>query len=106
MDIIEKIKKQIQDNVIVLYMKGSPANPSCGFSSKAVQILTSCDAKFKHIDVLENSDIRTALPKYAQWPTFPQLWINGSLIGGCDIMIEMYKNQELQNLIKKINKKN
>ncbi|QJC29862.1 Grx4 family monothiol glutaredoxin [Enterobacteriaceae endosymbiont of Plateumaris sericea] len=103
MKIFEKIKKQISNNPIILYMKGSPKNPKCGFSDKAVKILISCNINFTYIDVLNNPDIRKYLPKYANWPTFPQLWINGELIGGYDILYNMYCNKKLNNiLIKKI----
>ncbi|WP_038499451.1 Grx4 family monothiol glutaredoxin [Candidatus Palibaumannia cicadellinicola] len=101
MKIIDKIKQQITDNPILLYMKGSPKLPSCGFSAQAVQALSACGERFAYIDVLITPDIRAALPKWAQWPTFPQLWIDGELIGGCDIIIEMYQRGELQSLIKK-----
>lgn len=103
MKTLKIIKKQILENPILLYMKGSPKKPSCGFSAKAAKIVSFCVNNFKYIDVLENIDIKIALPKYAQWPTFPQLWVQGKLIGGCDIINEMYKNGELQNLFKQIN---
>ncbi|CUR53780.1 Glutaredoxin-4 [Serratia symbiotica] len=96
---IEKIKSQISKNLILLYMKGSPELPKCGFSKKAAQILIDCNERFAYVDILENEDIRTELPKYSNWPTYPQLWINNKLIGGCDIMIEMYQCGELKKLI-------
>ncbi|AKZ65692.1 Grx4 family monothiol glutaredoxin [Candidatus Palibaumannia cicadellinicola] len=96
---IQKIKKQIADNHILLYMKGSPKLPSCGFSSQAVKILSECSKNFAYIDVLINPDIRSELPKLANWPTYPQLWVNGEFIGGCDIIMEMYHSGELQLLI-------
>lgn len=98
---IETIKKQIADNPILLYMKGSATFPMCGFSAKAVQVLQACGAEFETVNVLDNPDIRAELPKYANWPTFPQLYINGELIGGCDIIIEMYEQGELQALLEK-----
>lgn len=100
MDTIETIKKQIADNTIILYMKGSPKLPQCGFSARAVQCLDALGADFAYVDVLANPDIRQTLPQYAQWPTFPQLYINGELIGGSDIIIEMYQNGELEDAIK------
>ncbi|WMY96958.1 MAG: Grx4 family monothiol glutaredoxin [Arsenophonus sp.] len=106
MNILKKIEKQIKENPILLYMKGSPKFPSCGFSAKAVQVLSSCAKRFAYIDILEYPDIRAALPDYANWPTFPQLWIESQLIGGCDIIVEMYEQGELQNLINKIDNKN
>lgn len=100
MDTIERIKEQISENNILLYMKGSPKLPSCGFSSQASQALMACGEKFAYVDILQNPDIRAELPKYADWPTFPQLWVEGELIGGCDIIMEMYQQGELQTLIK------
>lgn len=102
MTTIEKIKKQIGDNPIILYMKGSPKLPSCGFSAQAVQVLSQCGVPFAYVDILQNPDIRAELPKYADWPTFPQLWVDGELVGGCDILIEMFQAGELQSLIKEI----
>ncbi|MFP3014153.1 MAG: Grx4 family monothiol glutaredoxin [Arsenophonus sp.] len=99
MTTIEKIEYQINKTPILLYMKGSPQFPSCGFSAKAVQALCACGKHFVYIDILQHPDIRSELPKYAKWPTFPQLWIDGELIGGCDIIIEMYQNGELQKII-------
>lgn len=100
MDTIERIKEQIAENGILLYMKGSPKLPSCGFSSQASQALMSCGEKFAYVDILQNPDIRAELPKYADWPTFPQLWVDGELVGGCDIIMEMYQQGELQTLVK------
>lgn len=99
--IIEKIKKQLKNNNIIIYMKGSPKNPSCGFSAQAVQALFSCGVRFAYIDILEHPDIRESLPKYSNWPTFPQLWINKELIGGCDIILEMFRNGELLKILQK-----
>ena len=101
METLDKIKKQIHDNAILLYMKGSPKLPSCGFSSQAAQALMQCGYPFAYVDILQHPDIRAELPKYAQWPTFPQLWVEGELIGGCDIILEMFQQGELQPLIKK-----
>ena len=92
---IEKIQRQIAENPILLYMKGSPKLPSCGFSAQA-----ACGERFAYVDILQNPDIRAELPQYANWPTFPQLWVDGELVGGCDIIIEMYQRGELQSLIK------
>jgi len=100
METIERIKQQISENTILLYMKGSPKLPSCGFSSQASQALISCDEKFAYVDILQNPDIRAELPIYAEWPTFPQLWVNGELVGGCDIIMEMFQQGELQTLVK------
>ena len=100
MDIIETIKDQIANNTILLYMKGSPNAPQCGFSAKAAQAVMGCGEKFAYVDILQNPEIRANLPKYANWPTFPQLWVEGELIGGCDIMLEMFQQGELQPLLK------
>lgn len=100
MSTISKIETQIAENPILLYMKGSPKLPSCGFSAQAVQALSACGERFAYVDILQHPDIRTELPVYANWPTFPQLWVQGELIGGCDIILQMYQNGELQPLIK------
>ncbi len=98
-EILENIKGQVTGHNILLYMKGSPKLPQCGFSAKVVQILAQCGQQFAYVDVLSNPDIRRYLPKYANWPTFPQLWINGELIGGCDIVSELFTNGELQSML-------
>ena len=100
MDIIETIKEQLASNRIMLYMKGSPNQPQCGFSARTVEALMACGERFAYVDILTNPDIRATLPQYANWPTFPQLWVDGELIGGCDIVTEMYESGELQTLIK------
>lgn len=99
MDVMERIKQQINDHSIVLYMKGTPDMPQCGFSSYTSQALRACNADFHHVDVLQDPEIRQHLPQYANWPTFPQLYINGELVGGCDIVLELYQNGELQKLV-------
>ncbi|GAA5523720.1 glutaredoxin 4 [Microbulbifer aestuariivivens] len=99
MDTLENIKQQIADNAILLYMKGSPNAPQCGFSMRASQALMACGKRFAYVDILANPEIRAELPKYANWPTFPQLWVKGELIGGCDIIMEMYENGELKPLV-------
>lgn len=100
MDIIETIKEQISSNPVIIYMKGSPNAPQCGFSMRASQALMACGEKFAYVDILQNPDIRTNLPGYANWPTFPQLWVGGELVGGCDIVTEMHENGELAPLVK------
>jgi monothiol glutaredoxin len=99
METLDKIKQQISENPILLYMKGSPKLPNCGFSSQASQALMNCGAPFAYVDILLSPDIRATLPEYANWPTFPQLWVEGELIGGCDIIMAMYQSGELQTLI-------
>ena len=83
MDIMQVIKDQIETNDILLYMKGSPNQPMCGFSARTVQAVMECGQKFAYVDILSNPEIRTNLPVYANWPTFPQLWVKGELVGGC-----------------------
>ena len=100
MSIEEKIKDQIKENKILLYMKGSPYEPKCGFSAKTVQALIDCGAEFSYVDILDNQDIRQTLPSISDWPTFPQLFVRGELIGGCDIVTEMHEEGELQAIIK------
>lgn len=106
METIDKIKQQIAENHIILYMKGSPKLPSCGFSSQASQALMNCGEKFAYVDILQNPDIRAELPAYAQWPTFPQLWVEGELIGGCDIILEMFQKGELKPLVQEATQRN
>lgn len=100
MSIEATIKEQIENNPILLYMKGTPRFPQCGFSSRAVEALMACGERFAFVNILENQEIRSELPKYANWPTFPQLWVNGELVGGCDIICEMAASGELEPLIK------
>jgi monothiol glutaredoxin len=99
-DTIESIKQQLSENPILLYMKGSPNQPQCGFSAKASQALMACGERFAYVDILQNPEIRSTLPGYANWPTFPQLWIKGELIGGSDIINDMLQKGELQPLVK------
>ncbi len=98
-EVLETIKQQIADNPIILYMKGSPQAPQCGFSAQTVQCMVACGQRFAYVDILSNPDIRSTLPGFANWPTFPQLWVEGELVGGCDIITEMYEAGELQTLL-------
>ena len=100
MDILETIRDQIESNPIILYMKGTPEAPRCGFSAQIVQCLMACGERFAFVDVLANPEIRARLPEFANWPTFPQLYVSGELVGGCDIVTEMYRSGELEPLIK------
>ncbi len=99
MDVLDTIREQIQSNAIILYMKGSPQAPQCGFSAQTVQCLMACGERFAYVDVLSNPEVRANLPAFANWPTFPQLWVEGELVGGCDIVTEMYQSGELKTLI-------
>jgi len=100
---LERIKRQIAENSVLLYMKGSPDFPMCGFSAQVARILNELNTKFAYVNILENPDIRATLPKYANWPTFPQLYIEGELIGGCDIVTEMHKLGELKPKLAAVN---
>jgi monothiol glutaredoxin len=93
------IRDQINSHAILLYMKGNPNQPQCGFSARASQILMACGQKFAYVDILSNPEIRANLPKVSDWPTFPQLFVDGELVGGCDIMTEMYESGELKQLL-------
>ena len=97
--VLDTIQEQIANNPIILYMKGSPQAPQCGFSAQTVHCLMACGERFAYVDILANPDIRAALPGYANWPTFPQLYVNGDLVGGCDIVMEMFDSGELGSLV-------
>ena len=99
MDIKQKLIEQIEENEIVIYMKGTPYEPKCGFSARTVQSLIECDAKFSYVDVLENNDVRSTLPDVSDWPTFPQVFVKGELIGGADIVTQMHETGELKKLV-------
>jgi len=100
MSVQEVIKDQVSKNRVVLYMKGSPDFPQCGFSANAVGILRACGVdNFYAVNVLENPDIRQGIKQFANWPTIPQLYVNGEFVGGSDILIEMYEKGELQKLL-------
>ena len=101
-DIQDQIAQQIADHPILIYMKGSPDQPRCGFSAQASQALMACGKPFAFIDILSNPEIRAQLPQYSEWPTFPQLFVQGELVGGCDIITEMYQSGELQTLIDEV----
>lgn len=98
MDPLERIKKQVEDTPIVLYMKGTPQFPQCGFSSRTAQALQNCGVEFGYVNVLADQEVYENLPAFADWPTFPQLYINGELIGGCDITLELFQSGELQKM--------
>jgi monothiol glutaredoxin len=99
MSVIERIKDQLENNPVVLYMKGSPDFPQCGFSGQVVQILGACKAKYISVNIFEDPELRETLKDYSNWPTYPQLYINGELVGGCDIIIDLYKKGELVTLL-------
>ncbi len=99
MDVLERIRQQVENNPVILYMKGTPQFPQCGFSSRAAQALQACGVEFAYVNVLADPEIFENLPRFANWPTFPQLYVNGELIGGCDITLELYEKGELQKLV-------
>jgi monothiol glutaredoxin len=100
MDILERIDKAVKENPVIIFMKGSPQMPQCGYSSRAAQALMACGAPFAHVNVLADPEVFENLPRYANWPTFPQIYIEGELIGGCDITLELYQKGELQKMVK------
>ena len=104
MDTLERIKQTLHSNSIVLFMKGTPQFPMCGFSSRTAQALKATGADFASVNVLEDPEVRANLPRYSNWPTFPQLFINGELIGGCDIALELYESGELERMVKEARK--
>jgi len=99
MDIMDHIKQSIESNSVILFMKGSPEFPQCGFSSRASQVLSACGAEYAYIDVLAEPEVRANLHRYADWPTFPQLYIKGEFVGGCDIIMEMFESGDLKTLV-------
>jgi monothiol glutaredoxin len=99
MPIMDRIQSEVESQPIVLFMKGTPQFPMCGFSSRVVQTLAACGAEFHSVNVLEDPEIRANLPRYSNWPTFPQLFIHGELIGGCDITLELFEKGELQRMV-------
>ena len=104
MSVQDDIKDQVSKNRVVLYMKGSPDFPQCGFSANVVGILHACGvADFYSVNVLENPDIRQGIKEYANWPTIPQLYVNGEFVGGSDILAEMYQKGELQKMLAESN---
>jgi monothiol glutaredoxin len=98
-DVIERIKSQLAANPVLLFMKGTPDFPQCGFSATAVRALGEVGATFGHVNIFEDPELREALKQYSNWPTYPQLYVNGELVGGSDIIVEMYKSGELAKLV-------
>jgi monothiol glutaredoxin len=98
-DIVDRIRQQITAHPVVLFMKGTPDFPQCGFSAQTVAALRACGADFAHVNIFEDAELREALKSYSQWPTYPQLYIKGELLGGCDIALEMYRSGELRKLL-------
>lgn len=99
MDVLERIKEQVESNPVIIYMKGTPQMPMCGFSSRAADALKQCEREFAYVNVIADPEVFENLPRYADWPTFPQVYISGELIGGCDITLEMAASGELQKMV-------
>ena len=102
MSAIERIQSQLAGHAVVLYMKGTPDFPQCGFSSRVAQALAACDADYAHVNIFEDQEVREALKEYSNWPTFPQLYIKGELIGGCDIVLDLYNKGELKAMLQAV----
>jgi monothiol glutaredoxin len=99
MDVVERIKAELASGPVVLFMKGTPDFPQCGFSAQTVAALRAVGANFRHVNIFEEPEMREALKRYSNWPTYPQLYVKGELIGGCDIALEMLKSGELKKLM-------
>ncbi|MHB8405825.1 MAG: Grx4 family monothiol glutaredoxin [Gammaproteobacteria bacterium] len=99
MDVMDRIKHQVGSHPVLLFMKGTPDFPQCGFSARTSQVLKTMGVEFGHVNVLAEPEIRANLPKYSNWPTFPQLFVKGELVGGCDIVVEMHESGELKKLL-------
>lgn len=99
MDVLERIDQQVKNNPVVIYMKGTPQMPQCGFSMRAAQALNETGQPFAYVNVLQDPDIFQNLPRYADWPTFPQIYVDGELIGGCDITLELAASGELKTMV-------
>ncbi len=99
MDVKERIESQLRENPVLLYMKGTPDFPQCGFSGQTVAALKSIGKPFAYVNIFEDPELREELKSYSNWPTYPQLYVNGELVGGCDIVVEMYHSGELAKLL-------
>lgn len=100
MDVMDRIKDAVESNAVVVFMKGTPQMPQCGFSSRTSQALAACGEEFAYVNVLADPEVFQNLQRYANWPTFPQVYISGELVGGCDITLELFQKGELQKLVK------
>jgi monothiol glutaredoxin len=98
-DVVERIRAELSSSPVVLFMKGTPDFPQCGFSAQTVAALRALGAQFKHVNIFEEPELREALKRFSNWPTYPQLYVKGELVGGCDIALEMYQNGELKKLL-------
>jgi len=98
-DVMDRIKEQVETNPVILYMKGTPQMPMCGFSMRTVEALKACNREFAFVNVIVDMEIRENLHRYADWPTFPQLYVKGELVGGCDIIMDMAESGDLQTTV-------
>jgi monothiol glutaredoxin len=101
MDVLQRIDEQVKNNPVVIYMKGTPQFPQCGFSMRAAAALQECGVPFAYVNVLQDPEIFENLPRYADWPTFPQIYVDGELVGGCDITLELHQNGQLKEMMEK-----
>ncbi len=99
MDVMDRIREQVENNPVVIFMKGTPQMPMCGFSSRTAEALKTCEREFAYVNVIADPEIFENLPRYADWPTFPQVYIKGELIGGCDITLEMAASGDLKTMV-------
>ena len=100
MDVLDRIREQVESNPVIVYMKGTPQFPQCGFSARTAEALKECGERFAYVNVLADPEIFENLPRFADWPTFPQVYVDGELIGGCDITLEMQANGDLEKMVK------
>ena len=96
---MDRIDEHVKNNSVIIFMKGTPQLPQCGFSSRAAEMLKSCGKEFAYFNVIADMEVFQNLPRYADWPTFPQVYVDGELIGGCDITLEMFENGDLKKMI-------
>ena len=99
MDVTNRIRRELESAPVVLFMKGTPDFPQCGFSAQTVSALRNLGAEFRHVNIFDDPELREALKRHSNWPTYPQLYVKGELVGGCDIALEMYRNGELRQLL-------
>jgi len=105
MDVLERIDRQVKSNAVIIFMKGTPQFPMCGFSARAAEALAECGVPFAHVNVLQDPEIFENLPRYADWPTFPQVYVGGELIGGCDITLELRDSGDLKTMMEQASAK-
>jgi len=98
-DVLERIDEAVKKNPVMIFMKGTPQFPQCGFSGRVVQILQACDAQYRAINIFEEPELREALKEYSNWPTYPQLYVKGELVGGCDIVMDLFDKGELKGML-------